>query len=87
MKTVTFHGPVAVIGDIHGRLDLLEKLLLRLPKNILILVTGDICDRGPDSRGVIDLLIARRHRALHQRLRTACPGHGDRKEELWRLRQ
>ena len=49
----------AVIGDIHGRADLLERLLARIPKTRRVLVAGDLCDRGPDARGVLDLLIAR----------------------------
>ncbi len=48
--------PVAVVGDIHGRLDLLDQLLGRLGTR-RILVIGDVVDRGPDSRGVIDRLI------------------------------
>lgn len=46
----------AVIGDIHGRLDLLERLIDRLQGRPLISV-GDICDRGPDSSSCVDLLV------------------------------
>ncbi len=49
----------AVIGDIHGRADLLEQLLAKIPKQRRVLVAGDLCDRGPDTRRVLDLLIAR----------------------------
>lgn len=55
----TFDRPVAVIGDVHGRADLLESLLARLPKDMPIVHTGDLCDRGPDARKVFDILIAR----------------------------
>ncbi len=51
--------PVAVVGDLHGRADLLAALLARLPADMPILVMGDLCDRGPDTRGVLDLLVAR----------------------------
>ena len=56
------------IGDIHGRLDLLEALLARIddddggrdgPRGEIIFL-GDLIDRGPDSAGVIDRLIALR---------------------------
>ena len=51
---------VAVIGDIHGRLDLLasliEKLERRHPDAHRVLV-GDYIDRGPDSRGVLERLV------------------------------
>ncbi len=46
----------AVIGDIHGRLDLLERLVDALDGRPLLTV-GDICDRGPDSSSCVDLLI------------------------------
>lgn len=56
---------VYAIGDIHGRLDLLEALLAQIradaaaqdtARNVLITL-GDYVDRGADSRGVIDLLL------------------------------
>ena len=55
-----FERSAAVIGDVHGRLDLLERLLAELPEGIPLVVLGDLCDRGgPDTAGVIELLIAR----------------------------
>ncbi len=58
--------PVCVIGDVHGRLDLLEELLARIalqPDHDLarLVFVGDLMDRGPDSAGVL----ARVH-ALHK---------------------
>jgi serine/threonine protein phosphatase 1 len=55
-----------VIGDIHGRLDLLDALLARIAAQpggdtARILFVGDLVDRGPDSAGVL----ARVH-ALHK---------------------
>jgi serine/threonine protein phosphatase 1 len=53
------------IGDVHGRLDLLRTLLHEIEadsrarpceREYLIFV-GDLIDRGPDSKGVIDLLL------------------------------
>jgi len=52
-------GPAVVIGDIHGRSDLLDRLLARLPADRPVFVTGDVGDRGPDTRGVVDRLLAR----------------------------
>lgn len=53
---------LAVIGDVHGRRDLLECLFDRLdqvaPQARSILV-GDMIDRGPDSRGVLACVQAR----------------------------
>ncbi len=54
------------IGDVHGRLDLLNALLARIRDDLesrphprpRIVMLGDYMDRGPDSRGVIDALIA-----------------------------
>lgn len=47
-----------VVGDIHGRRDLLEELLrcFRPTAADHVVFLGDYIDRGPDSRGVIDLL-------------------------------
>lgn len=57
---------VYAIGDIHGRLDLLEKMHGLIDadragypgKDWLVIHVGDYVDRGPDSRGVIDFLIS-----------------------------
>ncbi len=58
---------VYAVGDVHGRLDLLEDLVGRIKddvedsardKQIKIIFLGDYVDRGMDSRGVLDLLIA-----------------------------
>jgi serine/threonine protein phosphatase 1 len=51
---------VYAIGDIHGRLDLLDQLLKTItkdsadaPKRKVLVVLGDVIDRGPDSAGVV----------------------------------
>ncbi len=54
------------IGDIHGRLDLLNILLAKIdaddaergPAETKLILLGDLPDRGPDSRGVIERVIA-----------------------------
>jgi serine/threonine protein phosphatase 1 len=53
------------IGDIHGRLDLLESLLKLIERDqenrweapVSLIFLGDYVDRGPDSKGVVDRLI------------------------------
>lgn len=63
---------VWAVGDVHGRLDLLEPLtdamiedLIRSPaRRKVIVFLGDYIDRGPDSKGVIDLLCAIRAESL-----------------------
>lgn len=46
----------AVIGDIHGCIDALQRLLDALPDDIKqIYSVGDLVDRGPDSKGVVQL--------------------------------
>ncbi|SIT06230.1 serine/threonine protein phosphatase 1 [Roseivivax lentus] len=52
--TAVFEDPrpdatFAVIGDVHGRLDLLEGLLAKLPDGVPVVCVGDYIDRGPQS--------------------------------------
>lgn len=71
-------GPVLVaVGDVHGRADLLDSLVGKVegmmegigqtegldgPKPHRFVFLGDYVDRGPDSAGVLDRLIALRRR-------------------------
>jgi len=58
---------VYAIGDVHGRLDLLKRLLGRIREDAAqakslrksLVYLGDYVDRGPESKGVIDLLLSR----------------------------
>ncbi len=47
---------IFAIGDIHGRLDLLEKMLDKVQQNTRIIFLGDYIDRGTDSVGVLRLV-------------------------------
>ncbi|KQM24635.1 MULTISPECIES: metallophosphoesterase family protein [unclassified Sphingomonas] len=56
---------VYAIGDIHGRLDCLEDLLARIgadpergDRRVTLVFLGDLIDRGPDSRGVVERVMA-----------------------------
>ncbi len=53
-------GKIFAIGDIHGCIDKLRTLLgmiqLDWDKDLMVFL-GDYVDRGPDSRGVIELLL------------------------------
>lgn len=53
------------IGDVHGRADLLERMLDQIQTDAeqraveyRIIFLGDIIDRGPDSRKAMDLVYA-----------------------------
>ncbi|MGE0407955.1 MAG: metallophosphoesterase family protein, partial [Amphiplicatus sp.] len=51
------------IGDIHGCADLLDRLIQTIAKDaagarMRAIFLGDYIDRGPDSRGVLDRLVA-----------------------------
>ena len=50
---------IIAIGDIHGKLEKLERLISKLAigKDDEIIFLGDYIDRGEDSRGVIDYII------------------------------
>ena len=53
-----------VVGDVHGRLDLLRDLASRIAddlksagaREVGAVFVGDYIDRGPDSAGVVDAL-------------------------------
>jgi serine/threonine protein phosphatase 1 len=58
---------VYAVGDVHGRLDLLDPLIQTIAKDAaasqpterpMLVFLGDYVDRGPDSAAVIDRLIA-----------------------------
>jgi serine/threonine protein phosphatase 1 len=63
-----------VVGDVHGRLDLLDQLLgkihgelaARPAKKVLLVFVGDLIDRGPSSAQVLERLRTYRH----ERVRT-----------------
>lgn len=66
-KPSTGSRRVYAIGDIHGRLDLLQQLHDLIAADVaaapppvppLLVYLGDYVDRGADSRGVVDLLLA-----------------------------
>jgi hypothetical protein len=56
-----FAGPIDIVGDVHGEIDALERLLDVLgyagrgehSQARRLVFIGDLCDRGPDSPGVI----------------------------------
>ena len=56
-------GPLDIIGDVHGELAALERLLARLGADPArghverpLVFVGDLIDRGPDSPGVVALV-------------------------------
>jgi serine/threonine protein phosphatase 1 len=59
---------IYAIGDVHGRADLLVQLLARIDTDLKVnpiaqsiqVFLGDYIDRGPHSREVLDVLVARR---------------------------
>lgn len=61
------------IGDIHGRLDLLEELLAKIHAELqhrpsaktLLVFVGDLIDRGPKSAQVIERLRTYRREGIH----------------------
>lgn len=51
---------LAVIGDIHGMYDKFDSLLTKLEDdypNHTVVLAGDLCDRGPNSKEVLDRCI------------------------------
>jgi len=66
---------VYAVGDIHGRADLLEEILRligedsesRTPARTHLIFLGDLVDRGPESRAVIERLLALRNSGAETR--------------------
>ncbi|MET0250555.1 MAG: metallophosphoesterase family protein [Novosphingobium sp.] len=71
---------VYAVGDIHGRLDLFDRLMamidaddrVRGPADTTVVLLGDLIDRGPDSAGVI---AAARAWGLTRRVRILAGNH------------
>lgn len=60
-------GLVYAVGDVHGRLDVLEPLIDQIRADAaasetasrpLVIFIGDYVDRGPQSKGVVDAILA-----------------------------
>src|SRR5215210_7378078 len=77
-----------VIGDIHGRLNLLEQLIENVPWNMeqdKIIFLGDLIDRGSESPGVIERImrLAKENpnvvvmRGNHEQMLLDCLDYGD----------
>lgn len=62
VPTMTPGLRVYAVGDIHGRLDLLDRILMQIdadhaarpPAERHLIFLGDLVDRGPDSAGVVE---------------------------------
>ena len=72
---------IYAVGDLHGRLDLLQVLLRQLeldagsrgPASTKLLFLGDVIDRGPQSRALIELI--RRSQADGEGVLLLCGNH------------
>ena len=69
---------MVLIGDVHGQLDLLDRLLERLARrgdfpDRWIVLLGDLVDRGPDPRGVVERVLELM--AAHPRTTVICGNH------------
>lgn len=58
-KLPSCSGKTWVIGDVHGYVNTLRTLLdkLELNSDDRIIMLGDLIDRGPDSKGVLDVIL------------------------------
>lgn len=76
--------PLYAIGDIHGQLNALQRALALVDADggsaEQVVFLGDYTDRGPDSRGVLDLLI---HGQTSGRNWTFLRGNHDRMFQLF----
>ncbi|MCA9048205.1 MAG: metallophosphoesterase [Planctomycetaceae bacterium] len=71
-------GPVAVIGDVHGQVDKLRTIIRKLATvpdiaDRWIVFIGDLVDRGPDSKGAVDLYCSLTDQ--HRKVTWVCGNH------------
>lgn len=62
--------PIFLVSDIHGCINTLIRLLNRAPKGAQLVFNGDLIDRGPNSRAVVEL-------AMEYAIPTVCGNHED----------
>lgn len=53
-----------VIGDVHGCIFTLEKLVNKLPKDSKLIFVGDLADRGNFSKEVIEFVMQNNHKCI-----------------------
>ena len=71
-------GPVAVIGDVHGQVDKLRKVIQKLSSvpdisQRWIVFIGDLVDRGPDPKGAVDVYCELAEQ--HDKVTWVCGNH------------
>lgn len=71
-------GPIAVIGDVHGQVEQLTRVIEQLQQREdfqerWIVFIGDLVDRGPDPKGALDLFLSLK--AEHARTTLICGNH------------
>lgn len=71
-------GPIAVIGDVHGQIDQLERVLSELRArpdfhDRWIVFIGDLVDRGPDPKSALDMFLELREE--HPNTTLVCGNH------------
>ena len=71
-------GPVAVIGDVHGQVDKLRRIITKLAavpgiSERWIVFIGDLVDRGPDPKGAVDVYCELA--AQHEKVTWVCGNH------------
>jgi len=52
---------IAVIGDVHGCYKKLIALLKQIPDDVMVVFVGDLVDRGPQSREVVEHIMSNNH--------------------------
>lgn len=71
-------GPIAVIGDVHGQVDKLRRIIDKLSSvpdiaQRWIVFIGDLVDRGPDPKGAVDIYCDLASR--HDKVTWVCGNH------------
>jgi len=77
-----------VIGDVHGELEKLTKLLKKLPKDAKVCFVGDLIDKGPKSADVVELIIQNNYPSTlgnHEIMALTCCNENEVNHHSWRM--
>lgn len=78
------YNSINIVADVHGRFDELQKLLDKLPSAEITVFLGDLVDRGPKSKEVLDyVMTAKDTICLYGNHEDLMVGHFENRSDWW----